>query len=93
MIKLLDFDSLKNQWMKDSDFKKEYEALELDYKIALELIKARSKAGMTQGEVATRMGTTQSVIARLESGAALPSVKTLSKYARATGRHLELHIS
>ena len=93
MTKWVNFEDLKNQWMKDKDFATEYEALELEYKIALELIKARSKAGLTQEEVAQRMGTTQSVVARLESGNLLPSVKTLSKYAQATGKHLEFHLS
>jgi len=93
MEKWINFETLKNQWMKDAEFNKEYEALELEYKISLELIKARSRAGLTQEEVAHRMGTTQSVIARLESGAGLPSVKTLNKYAKATGKHLELHIN
>ncbi len=93
MEKWVNFEMLKNQWMRNSEFTKEYEALELEYKIALELIKARSKAGLSQKEVAQRMGTTQSVIARLESGAILPTVKTLNKYAQATGKHLELHIN
>ena len=93
MNKWINFETLKSQWMKDAEFSKEYEALELEHKIALELIKARSKAGLTQEEVAQRMGTTQSVIARLESGVGLPSVKTLNKYAEATGKHLELHIN
>jgi len=93
MKKWMEFETLKNQWMKDSDFKKEYEALELEYKIAIELIKARSRAGLTQEEIAQKMGTTQSVIARLESGTVLPSVKTLNKFALAAGKHLELHIS
>lgn len=77
--------------MKDPDFRKAYDDLELEYELALELIQARMNAGLTQEEIATRMGTTQSVIARLESGRALPSIKTLSQYARATGKHL--HIS
>lgn len=85
------FEDIKNQWMKDPDFKKAYNDLELEYEIALQLIQARINAGLTQGEVAIRMGTTQSVIARLESGRTLPSVKTLSHYAKATGKCL--HIS
>lgn len=88
-----EFDILKKEWMKDKEFASEYRALELEYKIALILIKARSKAGLTQADIAKRMGTTQSVIARLESGTALPSVKTLNKYAQATGQHLELRLT
>jgi len=79
--------------MKDEEFKKAYTSLEIEYEIALELIKARKKSGLTQKEIASRMGTTQSVIARLESGKMLPSVKTLSRYAEATGKHLHFTLS
>ena len=77
MKKCIDFNTIKDQWIKEPGFIQEYEALELEYTISLELIKARSNAGLTQEEVAKRMGTTQPVIARLESGNILPSVKTL----------------
>ena len=50
-----------------------------------ELIAARSRAGLTQGEIAQRMGTTQSVIARLEGGKRQPSMRTVQRYAEATG--------
>ncbi|MDF3033513.1 MAG: transcriptional regulator [Alphaproteobacteria bacterium] len=85
------FEDIKNQWMKDAEFRKAYHNMKLEYEIALELIKARMDACFTQEDVAARMGTTQSVIARLESGRVLPSVKTLSQYAKATGNHL--HVS
>lgn len=91
MEKPIKFGDIKNQWMKDADFRQAYQDLEFEYEVALELIQARINAGLTQEEVATRMGTTQSVIARLESGRVLPTVKTLLQYAKATGRHL--HVS
>ena len=53
--------------------------------IARELIAARLQAGLTQAELAARMGTTQSVVARMESGRALPSLRTLARYAEGTG--------
>lgn len=87
----VNFADLKNEWMKDADFRQAYEDLTLEYEIALALIQARINAGLTQEEIARRMGTSQSVIARLESGKSLPSVKTLSQYAKATGKHL--HVS
>ena len=93
MKKCIDFNTIKDQWIKELEFIQEYEALELEYAISLELIKARSDAGLTQEEVARRMGTTQPVIARLESGNIHPSVKTLSKYASATGKSLEVHLN
>jgi DNA-binding XRE family transcriptional regulator len=77
--------ALKKEWMKDPEFKKEYELLAPEFEVAKVLIGARVHAGLTQSEVAKRMGTTQSVIARLEGGNTLPSMKTLFRYAAATG--------
>ena len=82
---------LKKEWMKDPAFKNEYEALAPEFAVAKALIGARVKAGLTQSEVAERMGTTQSVIARLEGGTSLPSMKTLFRYAEATGTRPEIH--
>jgi len=83
---------LKKEWMKDPEFKKEYEALAPEFEIARALIGARAKAGLTQAEVAERMGTTQSVIARMEGGKTMPSIKTLFRYAKATGTKPEIHL-
>jgi transcriptional regulator with XRE-family HTH domain len=54
------------------------------------LIKARAGADMTQEQVAEAMGTTQTVIARLESGRAMPATRTLERFARATGTRLRI---
>jgi ribosome-binding protein aMBF1 (putative translation factor) len=92
MTKFASFEDIKKEWLKDADFAKAYADLEVEFEIALELIKARKLSGLTQGEIAAKMGTTQSVIARLESGKATPSIKTLEKYAHATGKHLHFSI-
>ena len=76
---------LKNQWLSDPKVKKAYTAMTPEFALAKTLIAARVKAGLTQEEVAKRMGTTQSAIARLEAGNSLPSMKSLYRYARATG--------
>lgn len=57
-----------------------------------EVLKARSGSGLTQAQVAQRMGTTQSAVARLESGTARhsPSISTLRRYAQALGCRLEV---
>lgn len=83
---------LKKKWMLDPAFRKEYDALEPEFTIAKTLIEARISAGLTQEEVAKRMGTTQSVVARLESGSALPSMKTIRRYAEATGTRAEIKL-
>lgn len=79
------FSELKKRWMKDPGFAREYEALEEEFALIRTLIEARSRAGLSQAELAERMGTTQSAVARMESGRQLPSLRTLYRYAKATG--------
>ncbi|MDR6872908.1 putative transcriptional regulator [Bosea sp. BE125] len=76
--------------MQDTEFKREYDALEEEFALLTSLIRARTNARLTQEELAQRMGTTQSVIARLESGWGKPSTRTLERYARATGTKLRI---
>jgi ribosome-binding protein aMBF1 (putative translation factor) len=77
-------------WMKDPEYRAEYERLGPEFDLALALIKARSQAGLTQEELAARMKTTQSVVARLEGGHGKPSTRTLEKVAKATGMRLRI---
>lgn len=77
-------------WRRDPAFRESYAALEGEFALAAQLIEARARAGLTQAELAERMGTSQSAVARLESGAAKPSVATLEKLARATGSKLRI---
>ena len=86
------FKKLKDAWMKDAGFRAEYERLKPEYALALALVKARTKAGMTQSDVARKMRTTQSVVARIESGRTPPNLKTLERYASAVGRRIELKL-
>lgn len=76
---------LKRTMLQSPGVRAEYEALAQEFETARELIAARSRAGITQLELAQRMGTTQSAIARLESGKRIPSIKTVQRYARAIG--------
>lgn len=76
--------SLKKKMLADQEVRSAYAALDEEFSLARELIAARVRAGYTQAQLAQRMGTTQSAIARLESGAQLPSVKTLLRFAKAT---------
>jgi predicted transcriptional regulator len=84
---------LADEWMKDPEFKAEYDRLGPEFEIATELIQARLRAGLSQVELAERMGTSQSAIARLESGQTLPSTKTLLRFAEATSSKVELRLS
>jgi ribosome-binding protein aMBF1 (putative translation factor) len=79
------------EWRQDPEYVAAYDALEVEFAIASALIKARGDADMTQEQVAAAMGTTQAVIARLESGRVLPSTRTLERFAKAT--HMRLRIS
>lgn len=79
--------------LEDPEVKREYDALEQEFAIASELIRARARAGLSQAELAARMGTSQSAIARLESGQTLPSTKTLLRFAEATGSKVEVRLS
>lgn len=79
------------QWKKDPKYAAAYAALDEEFALASALIEARGNADMTQEEVAAAMGTTQAVVARLESGKTLPSTRTLERFAKAT--HTRLRIS
>jgi ribosome-binding protein aMBF1 (putative translation factor) len=78
----------KAELMHNPEFAAAYGALEEEFALAEAIIRARMAAGMTQEEVAKVMHTTQSSIARLESGKAMPGVGTLQKIARATRTRL-----
>jgi predicted transcriptional regulator len=84
--------SLNTELLADPDTRVEYNAMAAEFSMARELIAARSRAGLTQGEVAARMGTTQSVVARLESGRRAPSMRTVERYAQAVGARAVVHL-
>lgn len=84
--------TLKNEMLADADTRAAYDALADEFAIARELIAARARAGLSQSEVAQRMGTTQSVVARLESGKRPPSMRTVERFAQAVGGYLVFHI-
>jgi len=84
------FEKLSKEWMKDPEFRKEYDALEEEFALASAIIEARIKSGLTQKEIAERMKTTQPFIARMEGGRQLPSVASLFRLAKATGLKLQI---
>src|ERR1035437_4562843 len=83
-------DDLHKNWMEDPKYRREYEALAVEFSLVAALIEARTRAGLTQEQVAQRMKTTQAVIARLEGGGSKPSTRTLERYAEATGSRLKI---
>jgi transcriptional regulator with XRE-family HTH domain len=84
------FAKVRAQWMADPAFREAYEALGPEFELKRALIQARTRAGLTQRQLAERMHTTEAMIARLESGRVRPSTLTLEHFARATGTRLKI---
>jgi transcriptional regulator with XRE-family HTH domain len=89
-------DEMVTEWQDDPAFRNAYEALAEEFALFDALFKARTKAGLTQAEVAERMGTKTPAVARLEAGGGSkkhsPSIATLQKYATAVGCRLEIKL-
>jgi len=91
---MLTHKELKSRALARDDVRAEFDRLEEEFGFIDEFLKARAAAGMSQAEIAERMGTTQSAVARLESGRGKhsPSLATLRKYARALGYRVDLRL-
>ena len=87
---MMKFSTLHKRLMKDPEYRKEYDALEEEFALIAAVAKARARAGLSQAQLAKRMKTTQSTVARLESGRNLPSTRTLKRFAAATGSRLRI---
>ena len=89
-----DHDAFMERARRRPGFDEAYEELEAEYALIHELLAARTRAGMTQEQVAERMGTTKSAVSRLEAGGShSPSVSTLERYARAVGCEVEIRLT
>ena len=84
--------AFKAELLNDTESLTAYNAMADEFATARELISARSHAGLTQSQVAQRMGTTQSVIARLEGGRSAPSLRSIQRYAKAIGCRATIRI-
>jgi DNA-binding transcriptional regulator YiaG len=74
----------------DAAYRTAYDALDEEFALIHGMIEARARAHLSQAEVARRMGTTESVVSRLESGRSKPSTRTLERYAEAVGHRLRI---
>ena len=81
---------LHRRWSRDAKYQAAYEALGEEFALARTLIEARTRAGLTQSQLAGRMKTSQSYVARLEGGKVRPSTDALERFARATGTRLRI---
>jgi transcriptional regulator with XRE-family HTH domain len=84
------FEELKTELLQRADVRAEYDALADEFALAGALIEARSRAAMTQAEVARSMQTSQSYVAKLEGGQVSPSFQALRRFAAATGTRLTI---
>jgi transcriptional regulator with XRE-family HTH domain len=86
--------SFRDRALKRPEVRAAYDALDEEFAFLDEVLKARAESGLTQAQVAKRIGTTQSAVARLESGTSKhsPSVATLQRYARALGYRVEVRL-
>ena len=93
----LNVEATHERWMKQTGYAEAYAALADEYAALAELLRARQAAGMTQADVAERMGVAQSSVARLESTAGsrkhAPSLATLRRYADAVGCELRITLA
>ena len=91
---MLTHKQLRAQALKRPEVTAEFEKQIEEFALLDEFLRARSEQGLTQAEVAERIGTTQSAVARMESGRGKhsPSLATLSKYAEALGCKLEVRL-
>ncbi|MCR4418614.1 MAG: helix-turn-helix transcriptional regulator [Clostridia bacterium] len=87
---MLDYRDALREELKDPHFKAAWDEFDLEYQVAGLLVKLRAEAGLSQEELARRIGTTQSAIARMESGKVVPRLESLAKIAQACGKRLEL---
>ena len=88
--KLVPADKVFAKWRKDPAYAAAYDELEEEFAIMSALISARTKAGLSQADIAKRMKTTQPAVARLEGMAHRASLKTIKSYAAATGHRVKL---
>ena len=90
MGKTISADAVFSEWRRDPAYAQAFDDAEAEFSIAAAMIVARVRARLTQAELARRIGTTQSAVARMESGRYKVSQATLEKYARATGSRLRV---
>jgi transcriptional regulator with XRE-family HTH domain len=93
---MLSHNDFVKKMLENPSVKKEYDALENEFSLFAQMIQARRLAGLSQKEIADRMGTKQAAIARLEASGGKakhsPSLATLHRYAKAIGCHLDIKI-
>ena len=93
---MMKHEQMKLKALSDPDVKAEYDALEPEFALLREMLSVREKTGLSQEEIADRMGTIVPAVTRLESslagGKRSPSLATIKKYAKAVDCHVEIKL-
>lgn len=84
-------DNALKEYMRDPEFKKEWDALEPQYQIIKAILDARKAANMTQKELSELTGITQADISRLESGNSNPTINTIQRIATGLGINIQVN--
>jgi HTH-type transcriptional regulator/antitoxin HipB len=84
------FKDIRDRWMADPELRRAYDRVSPEMEIAFAIAEARHRADLSQEELAARLHTSQAAVARWESGAQLPSTRTLARVAEATGSRLHV---
>lgn len=79
---------MHKKWLEEPEYRRAYDTLDAEFALARAVIAARNRVGLTQAQLARKMGTTQPVVARLEGERVRPSMRTLERLANATGSRL-----
>ena len=88
----MNIQQLKNTALQNQAVKAEYDLLETEFALIDALVTMRNKAGLTQAQVAEKLGTQKSNISRLERGSSNPSWKTLQNYANVCGFEISMKL-
>lgn len=86
------YEELLKDALRNPDVKREYDSMAALYSLIKQVVRARKEQGITQGELAEKMGTKQSSISRLESGDYNPSLEFIQKAAEALGKTVEIKL-
>ncbi|CAN7400222.1 helix-turn-helix transcriptional regulator [Phyllobacterium sp. LjRoot231] len=86
------FKTLKERWNADPAFREAYDKISPEMEIAFAIAEARHRAKLTQSQLAEKIGSSQAMVARWERGTTMPSTKSLTKVAQATGSRLRVQL-
>ncbi len=86
------FKALRDKWNVDPAFREAYDKISPEMEIAFAIAEARHRAELTQAQLAAKIGSSQAMVARWERGTAMPSTKSLTKVAQATGSRLRVQL-